>query len=240
MKNIIKKLNIVILLAIIVVSFSGCTFIEKRKQEKIKAQVNDFETFVHTYAEEVSIDPVDTSNWQTYTDERYGFSFKYPQNWTLDQINDPPINKYKSCYDFNKIPWYSPERLIGGASCKDAYGGYDMKPFLGDQRVLCLRPNGIELHAWCYIEFDKRDVTLKNINSMWEIYSKNYVSAKDAKYMKYVIVNNRAIFTTDYSYESHYTFWNNNYDVFDIYHVTFKGGDAQQAFQGIIQTLQFH
>ena len=27
--------------------------------------------------------PINTSNWQTYCDEKYGFEFKYPSNWTV-------------------------------------------------------------------------------------------------------------------------------------------------------------
>lgn len=30
--------------------------------------------------------PSETANWKTYTDNTFGFSFKYPANWKIDQI----------------------------------------------------------------------------------------------------------------------------------------------------------
>ncbi len=34
---------------------------------------------------------IDTSDWQTYSNDEYGFSFKYPQDWYLNQNNTKSI-----------------------------------------------------------------------------------------------------------------------------------------------------
>lgn len=35
-----------------------------------------------------SVSPTDTSTWKTYTNSQYGFSFKYPKDWTPDTLNE--------------------------------------------------------------------------------------------------------------------------------------------------------
>ncbi len=35
--------------------------------------------------EELKIEDIDTSNWKTYRNEEYGFSFKYPEGWVIKE-----------------------------------------------------------------------------------------------------------------------------------------------------------
>jgi hypothetical protein len=46
---------------------------------------------------------VDTSSWKTYRNEKYGFKFKYPGNWTIENSNPR-----KNATEDN---WYKPERF---------------------------------------------------------------------------------------------------------------------------------
>lgn len=39
---------------------------------------------------------VDTSDWLTYTNEEYGFSFKYPSDWTVKQLDDKTLGLVSS------------------------------------------------------------------------------------------------------------------------------------------------
>lgn len=43
-----------------------------------------------------TIDTIDTSNWKTYRNEEYGFEFKYPGSWTLEEHYSNSISFYKA------------------------------------------------------------------------------------------------------------------------------------------------
>jgi len=47
----------------------------------------DFVKLISTFK---FIEPIDTSTWQTYRNEEYGFEVKYPQDWELIKFNDDP------------------------------------------------------------------------------------------------------------------------------------------------------
>lgn len=43
-----------------------------------------------------SSEPIDTSDWQTYRNEEYGFEYKLPPNWTIEKTTTPAVFYLKS------------------------------------------------------------------------------------------------------------------------------------------------
>lgn len=199
MKNIIKKLNIIILLAIIVVSFSGCRFTTAEKEnlndtiannQEIQDTETVFEQFIKEHGEEVSLDPVDTTNWQTYTDSERGFSFKHPQDWTLEQKTYEKQKQYKDCYD----------ALGDSGVCDD----YDVKALIQNDTFLCLSPQ--DHRGECYIRFEDLTPRVAHVSSVWEMYEKEYLSfylgyiqeGKNLEFLEYVLISDRILWNGNF------------------------------------------
>ncbi len=101
-----------------------------------------------------TVDP--TANWKTYNNSTYGFSFKYPSEWKLGEINDKDVGKdeYHIDLQYQKkadIPAY-------------AYIGSD---FGVDVSVL-LKQN-ISIYDWL-----KSDDYLNSGNTNWQLLAIKY------------------------------------------------------------------
>ncbi len=133
-----------------------------------------------------SVIKVDTTNWQEYVDNERGFSFKYPNDWTLKEVPYKKHRMYKDCY---KMPGM--ER--GG--CGDKFAHYDIKTTLHPTTFLCLNPNNENLNGDCFIAFSQIDPILKNVGTTVDVYEKNYREPIDAQYVKFTNVNDELFFT---------------------------------------------
>ncbi len=74
---------------------------------------------------------IDTSNWQTYQSEEYGISFKYPSEWTLDNILDNPDSE--------------PYVIRYGVFFRDTTKGYWVGGFSAD---VWLNQEGLSFTEW--------------------------------------------------------------------------------------------
>ena len=104
MTNRILKQSVFLLLAIVVI-FSGCKKEEiiedKQEVENIEIVENENRDEEKIIEENKNVEPVEgevvdeaeedieISDWLTYTNEEFGFSFKYPEGWSVE------LEKYK-------------------------------------------------------------------------------------------------------------------------------------------------
>jgi len=86
-----KKLTIttLILLASLGLVVSGCLKKEPETNTNVNTGQNQ-NANTNQQAEEI-----DTSNWETYKNEEYGFEFKYPEGWDIIDSNDKISVYYK-------------------------------------------------------------------------------------------------------------------------------------------------
>lgn len=101
MKNVFSKFGFLVLLAVVVVGFSGCgekgtdTVEQEQGGDEAEVTTEQTEEIVEEgiersgegedeQDEESVLEPgeeIDTSNWLTYRNEGYGFEVKYPSDW---------------------------------------------------------------------------------------------------------------------------------------------------------------
>ena len=116
-KRSLTILGIILLTVVITMGFSGCAKDKKEtlsnKQDiqgdqkvediNIKNQIAEFERFIKENGEKIELEKLDTTNWKTYTDKKRGFSFKYPNDWHVVEIDpsksiasteEPKMQKY--------------------------------------------------------------------------------------------------------------------------------------------------
>ena len=179
MKRFTKQFVIIIFLAALTVSFSGCNEIEVNEKEMQDVQMR-FEQFIRDNGEEIVLEKIDTTDWQVYTDEERKFSFKYPNDWTLKEMPYKKHGMYKDCY---KMPGM--ER--GG--CGDEFAHYDIKTTLHPTAFLCLIPNNENIEGDCFVWFSQIDPTLKNVGTAVNVYEKNYGKKTFTKPFEYFFTN---------------------------------------------------
>jgi len=64
------------------------TGIDKKTSATATASATATSTAVASVSPKASATADETANWKTYTNDKYGFSFKYPNTWTI--TNDKP------------------------------------------------------------------------------------------------------------------------------------------------------
>ena len=224
MRNYLRKTALLILAIIVFIGFSGCDNAEKGIDDKV-VQVDNFVEFLEKNAEKINIELVDSSNWNTYVDERYGLSFKYPESWTVQKVDVKERPIIKDCYEYN-----------GRNGCSDKYGGYDMKFTMRRDRILCINPNIENLKRECYIEINHRTPTFESIKSVWDMLGANYKSSEDAEYLKYFKMNDKIFFST--GTKNSFNFWSINADLFEAWYYD-KDVDSKDVYDGILHTLEF-
>jgi hypothetical protein len=186
MKSIIKQFVILIFLVVVTVSFSGCNKSEVNEKEMQDVQIR-FEQFIRDNGKEITLNNVDTTNWQDYIDEERGFSFKYPNDWTLKEMPYKKHRMYKDCYKMSGTEH-------GG--CGDEFAHYDIKTTLHPTAFLCLIPNNENFDGNCFITFSQIDPILKNVGTAVDVYDRNYREKFDKPY-EYLVTNNET-FMFDY------------------------------------------
>ncbi len=85
-----KRYSIIIIILLIILLGGGVWFgLERNKKEEIKKQEVIKQEEIKTDPKEIS--EIDTSDWQTYKDEKYGFEIKHNPNWEIKKVPAPGI-----------------------------------------------------------------------------------------------------------------------------------------------------
>lgn len=88
----IKPLLSSIMLSATVIAIAGCTT-NSANTNSVNENTNTVVANSNENTNTEQVSEVDTSDWLTYTNEKYGFSFKYPSNWILND-HQKSINLY--------------------------------------------------------------------------------------------------------------------------------------------------
>jgi hypothetical protein len=88
MKNKNITIALVVVILVITVGVIGRMFAKKNQTpnqglENIQPEYTGLEAQIHSYTAPFmqTVPTSETTNWQTYTDKRYGYEIKYPKNW---------------------------------------------------------------------------------------------------------------------------------------------------------------
>ncbi len=119
------KIVLLVVLGLIILAgavYAGVTIGKKQSPPEVIPQVI-----------ETSPTPDETANWQTYRNEKYGFEFKYPQNWKINdkELPDDAIFRIESDID-SGVP----------------YGPIDPPPTLPYSIVVGIIENASNLDEW--------------------------------------------------------------------------------------------
>ncbi len=178
----LKKVLLSLLLVVAVFGLVGCgkkqpVQVEQpeQKQEELNKEVQETEE-------------VDTSNWQTYKNEEYGFELRHPKEWNMER-ND--VTAWKS-FHFNKTECLK----YKGDVCEDEF----LSVNISDKPDNELRASS--LWSWAIPEYscsnsDERKIPLLEFNISYPVQAcelnalgykwRNYMFAKDDSRWLFVI-----------------------------------------------------
>lgn len=97
---------------------------------------------------------VDTSGWKTYTNSEYGYTMKYPSDWTYEDIylTKDPLNAFQTPIKYSIF--YSPGKqyhLIIGVKKASAQGSIYYRTSLGAGDIVSSRPEyigAVKVNTW--------------------------------------------------------------------------------------------
>ncbi|OGH58653.1 MAG: hypothetical protein A2725_03060 [Candidatus Magasanikbacteria bacterium RIFCSPHIGHO2_01_FULL_33_34] len=75
----------------LILTGAGCLKVAQEQPKDEKKQVQEEKKIEETNNQENKTEEIDTSDWLTYTNEEYGFSFRYPKGWFI--IEDESISR---------------------------------------------------------------------------------------------------------------------------------------------------
>ena len=120
-----KKSIIIIGIIIILTLIGGVVWYwQKYQGASIKGQGNDGQSSdVGNQQSEI----INTKDWQTYRNEEYGFNFKYPQEWQVENLNKRsigvfPFGKIQGIEYNGDVVFFIRDR-INGQDIEDVYNG---------------------------------------------------------------------------------------------------------------------
>lgn len=94
-----KKFTLIILILITLISFSACSKNQGEKSPVVSTDTNQNDTTASSTNENLPIwpEPIYTEDdyigWKTYTNEKLGYSIKYPADWTINACDEGCTSK---------------------------------------------------------------------------------------------------------------------------------------------------
>lgn len=107
-----KSIVLIVFTGLFLILISGVTgyYLAKKQLDKLVDQADRLISPTPTTSpiptQSLTID--ETENWKVYTNNQYGFSFKYPNDWQITQYGDPSSGKLLN----NQIDWFTSEVSI--------------------------------------------------------------------------------------------------------------------------------
>ena len=102
MRTFLKHFRVMFIVVAVMFVFVGCGSV---KTNSNVATNNNAAANENTNVAAVnSAEEIDTSDWETYTNEEYGFSIKHPSGWTIKE--EVPFNEGKL-----SVRFFSPEAI---------------------------------------------------------------------------------------------------------------------------------
>ena len=196
--------TITIIISLIALALLALGVFVTQKDKKIDLSYQDF---LETYGERVTLPEVDTTGWETYRDEDFGFEFQYPADeWDIYLPRD------------NRV-WMQ-EYLAGAHREKEKPMHWDTAGVEDESRsviktVICLTKKGFNNNDGCeqgfpHLEFSFRgpnwgsqsgeELVMEDLQSYMESYGK---IVQDIS--QYAVVNGLNIEVHEYDYQDIYT-----------------------------------
>ena len=82
----------IVLFLILIILGGSFWFVKNKKVENRNKEVSQEEVVAqedNQGQQETDIEKIDTSNWHTYRNEEFGFEFKYPVDWIVEENRNP-------------------------------------------------------------------------------------------------------------------------------------------------------
>ncbi|EKE21946.1 MAG: hypothetical protein ACD_7C00087G0004 [uncultured bacterium] len=104
-----KNKSIIVLISVIsLVLIAGVGFLFLKNKEGNNKEILQEKIIIPNDAnqnkKEADIGEIDTSNWQVYKNEEYGFEVKYPENWKTKKFKSSCLGLGDCAIDCNKMP----------------------------------------------------------------------------------------------------------------------------------------
>lgn len=154
-----------------------------------------------------------TANWKTYTNTKYGFSFKYPADLKVDQMSSSPYEQFKLVYmgEKQKVSGRTQTSIFDGYIFYISLRGSDPIDKVAQETFNRSKQNCSDQTTWSAITDStidgKNSKTYEVLNCMTD-YTENFVSSggntfaitqiyvgEDPEYRKYKEVTNQILST---------------------------------------------
>lgn len=114
-KTSVRLITILVIIGLFLILILGVTgyYLAKKQSrvqpvDQLNESVSPAPTISSIPTQSLTITIDETKDWKIYTDNQYGFSFKYPNDWQITQYGDPSSGKLLN----NQIDWFTSEFSI--------------------------------------------------------------------------------------------------------------------------------
>ncbi|NQU99642.1 MAG: hypothetical protein HQ538_02800 [Parcubacteria group bacterium] len=174
-----KRIYFIIFVVFVLILLGVLYYFVFYSKDEDEVEVDVIEEVAEEVAEDS--DEIDMSNWQTYENEEYGFSLKYPEGWEKNEIDDERILFLRNVYKE-----FSPQIKIEGRFIVDVYKSKDnqtLEKWIDDNKKITEEnklkskkdtrigsQNGVERVTTLVLEeIEHKEIFIKNGNYVYSI-----------------------------------------------------------------------